>query len=1515
MKFVSGFVMLVVLLAVAGGLLAACGDNLRVGISIDPHAVSLPVGVSSNIVVTTDGATGDAPVFKADHPDIASVSYGHGTLTVTGVAVGTTRVSATFHGEVVDVDVTVTDAQLVGLALNTAALTLPIGLDGPLTVVARYTDGSQVDVTSQVTFSVDDGAIGKIDHGAFHALKAGATIGHAAFRGLTADFSITVIAAILTALEVAPIEPRLAVGLAVDLAATGLFSDGSALDLTTAVTWSSADPTTASVSATGRALASKPGTVDITAAVGEIHGVAHLTVTGAHVNGLAIDPATATIPVTSNLGLHASAALDDGTAADVTTQVTWQSSDPAIVTIDARGNAHGVALGSATISADLGTLGHVTASVTVTGAVLQAITITPDPLTLPALVIGHLTATGTFSDGVPRDVTAQAVWTSDAPLTATVVGGVVVGLVPGTATVHAKVGGLTGDGVVHVTSAVLQTITVTSPTPTLPIGTTTQLAARATFSDGSTFDVTSQAVWSSSHGDHIAVSNAGARGLATAIGAGGSTITARLAGVAGALDLTATTATLTQIDVSPATVTLPVGSTQQLTATGRFSDGTILDLTAQATWTSSAPAIAAVASDGTVTGAAAGDATITARVGAIAGTRTVHVTSALLMAIQVTPAAVSVPAGLTTPLAAIARFSDGSTLDVTATAMWTSSAPAIATVSNAAGSRGVVTGKAAGSATITAALDGQTASSTVTVSAATLTEIQLTPAVLDLPVGTTGTLVATGVFSDGTTVDLTSQVAFTSSNAGVATVSAGAVAGVAPGSATITATLAGVSATATVHVGGAALTAITIDPPTATVPLLATTQLTATGVFSDASTLDVTAQATWASSNPLVAAVSNAAGTRGQVTGLLPGSATISATINGVSATATITVTAALLTGIQVSPAALHLPAGLSAPLSVIGTFSDGSTADITTQATFASNDPATATVSAGGAVLAVTPGAATITAAVGLATATATINVTAASLQQVVVNPGVLNLPSGTTGQLTAVGVFSDGSHQDLTAIATWTSSAPTTAAASNVAGAQGKVTASSVGTATITATIGGGSSTVAGSATVTVTSATITGLAIDPTNPQVPLLGTAQLTATATFSDGTTSDVTPQATWSSANPLVAAVSNAAGTRGKLSALLPGTAQITATFNGQSATTLATVTLAVLVSTEITPSSLSLPAGHTGAVQVVGHYSDGSTQDLTAQATFSSSNPAVASIASGGAGGSAGVVTANAPGAATITATIGLVSATASVTVSAATLQAVAIAPATLTLPLGQTGALTATGTFSDGTTADVTQTATWTTSAPLVAGVGNLALAGKVIALVPGTATITATIGTTTATATVTVTAATLESVAVTPGAPSVAIGGTAQLTATGTFSDGTTADVTAQTTFTSSNPGVVSVSNAAGTRGKITGVALGTATITATDGGSTTSVTVSVTPATLISAAIDAGTGSVAAGTTLALGVIGTFSDGTTADLTAQASFASSAPAVATVSAAGVVTGVATGDATITATVAGVTATAVV
>ena len=255
-------------------------------------------------------------------------------------------------------------------------------------------------------------------------------------------------------------------------------------------------------------------------------------------------------------------------------------------------------------------------------------------------------------------------------------------------------------------------------------------------------------------------------------------------------------------------------------------------------------------------------------------------------------------------------------------------------------------------------------------------------------------------------------------------------------------------------------------------------------------------------------------------------------------------------------------------------------------------------------------------------------------------------------------------------------------------------------------------------------------------------------------------------------------------------------------------------------------------------------------------------------------------------------------------------TLSSIAVTPAAATVAVGHTQALAATGTFSDHSTLALTD-AVWTTSSAAIATVST---SGVVTAKSAGTATITATSAGVGGTAAITVPGAALASIAAASATPGLAIGGTDQITVTGTYDDGSHQNLSATATYTTTPAtGIVTVS--AG--GLITGVAAGSASIAVTASGKTapTPVAVTVSAPVLVSLAVTPGPVVLGAvGNTQQLVVTGTYDVGLTQVLTSMATFTIAPAGVATVSSpGGLVTASAVGTATITATVGTVHGTA--
>ena len=171
--------------------------------------------------------------------------------------------------------------------------------------------------------------------------------------------------------------------------------------------------------------------------------------------------------------------------------------------------------------------------------------------------------------------------------------------------------------------------------------------------------------------------------------------------------------------------------------------------------------------------------------------------------------------------------------------------------------------------------------------------------------------------------------------------------------------------------------------------------------------------------------------------------------------------------------------------------------------------------------------------------------------------------------------------------------------------------------------------------------------------------------------------------------------------------------------------------------SISVTPTSASLSVNGTQQLHATANYSDRSSGDVTATATWASSSPAAATVSN------AGLVTAVAPGNATVTASAGGQTGSATITVNAPqrVLTSITVDPPTGAITAGTTLQLKATGTYSDNTTSDLTATASWSSSSTTVATVN----AGLVTGVAAGSATITAAVGPVSATSAITVKAVT--------------------------------------------------------------------------------------------------------------------------------------------------------------------------
>jgi uncharacterized protein YjdB len=913
------------------------------------------------------------------------------------------------------------------------------------------------------------------------------------------------------------------------------------------------------------------------------------------------------------------------TLSDATTGGTWSSSNVTVATINATsGVVTGVAAGTTTISYTLSTGCRTTAVITVNS--------------LPAAITGTLSACAGVGTTL-ADATTGGVWSSGNPAVATVASstGVVTGVVSGTATItYMSSTGCYRTAVVTVNS----TPAAITGTPSTCVGATTTLSNALV---GGT--------WSSSLATVATVNSS--TGVVTGIASGSTTITyttscgfttqtvmvntnpGAITGTASVcvglsttladattggswssssanITVGATSGVVTGVTagIAPVTYTISAGckatatvtiNTNPAVITGTTSvcaggTTTLSDATSGGAWTSSSAATATVSAAGVVTGVTTGSVTITYSMPT--GCKAIA----------------NVTVGAAAPITGSATVCVGATTtlgDPVTGGIWSSSAAATATVGSGSG---VVTGAAAGTATITYTLPGGCrATQVVTVST--------------LPANITGTLsVCSG--SNTSLADATTGGSWFSSNSDVATVnvSNGVVTGAASGTAAITYMLP----------SGCYKTAmITVNALPASISGSFTVCVGATTSLSDAST----PATSWVSSTTSIATISTA----GVVTGVAAGTTTITYTQNtGCKTTAVVTVN--------------PLPAVIGGTLKVcIGQTT--ALTDVSTGGTWSIANPSIATVdSTGGIVTGITAGTTTISYRLSTGcykTAVFTVNALPAAIA------GTASVCIGSTTTLGSTGTGTWASSN--VAIATVNSSKVVTGISAGIAtitftlGTTGCYTTTDVTVNPLPAAIGGVSTVCMGN-TITLTNTTAGGTWSSGNTSRATIgsadgivAGISAGTVAITYTSGTGCRATAVVTVSAFQPIAGTLSACIGMTTTLTDATTGgtwsssdaTVATIGSSNGvvtgvASGSVMITYTISSGCFRAVSVTINSLPPSITGVMVVCAGASTSLSNSVTG-GTWSSSAATIATV-----GSVTGVVTGIAAGTATISYQVG---------------------------------------------------------------------------------------------------------------------------------------------------------------------------------------------------------------------------------------------------------------------------------
>ncbi len=415
---------------------------------------------------------------------------------------------------------------------------------------------------------------------------------------------------------------------------------------------------------------------------------------------------------------------------------------------------------------------------------------------------------------------------------------------------------------------------------------------------------------------------------------------------------------------------------------------------------------------------------------------------------------------------------------------------------------------------------------------------------------------------------------------------------------------------------------------------------------------------------------------------------------------------------------------------------------------------------------------------------------------------------------------------------------------------------------------------------------------LLVNPANASIAPGDSLTFVATAEDQSGVTlSNVA--LVWTLTNSTVAKVDD----HGVVTGLAPGTAVVQA--RAGSVTTLATVNIGAASSPDanvwvsISPASKDIIVGQ--SFQLASVVRDVNGNPVTGvPVSFTSSDASVALVSAGG------VVTGKKSGEVVVTAVAGTSRATAVADVLASQVAKVSLAPKSMTLQPRQSGAFTANAVDSVGNPISIVSSVDWESSNPSVATVDD---SGNVMALTPGSTSISATIGSVQSTGTVTVQPPSPASITLTPSSLDVTLGSAIKIIAVVRDSSGTTIPG-ASVAWSSGNQAVATVDST----GRVTGKSVGIASIRAQSGNATSFATVTVLTIPTGTVTVTPGSVTVNLGSTTRFSA--TVRDPSGQTLSGRAiSWTTSQPFVATIDANGVATAVGPGSTVVTASSGGV------
>ncbi len=841
-------------------------EQRAVRIAVMPESVLITEIGESIVVTVTVLDANDSEIenvsltWTSDDPSVATVD---GQGVITAQMNGETNVTVT-HGDLsASVSVTVAVEQRAQriVVMPESVLLTEIGESIVVTVTVLDANDSVIENVS-LTWMSDDPSVATVDNqGVITARKNGETRVNVTYGDISASVAVTVaVEQLAVRIAVMPNSVLLtAIGESIAVTVSVLDANDSVIE-NVPLTWTSDDPSVATVDGQGVITAQMNGETSVTVTHGELSASVAVTVAvEQRAVRIAVMPESVLLTAIGESIVVTVSVLDANDSVIENVPLTWTSDDPSVSTVDGQGVITAQMIGETRVTVNYS---DISASVTVTVAVEQRavrIAVMPESVLLTAIGESIVVTVSVLDANDSEIENVSLTWTSDDPNVATVDGqGVITAQMNGETRVNVTDGNLSAS--VTVTVAVVQPAgrIVVSPTSVdlTSIGQTIELTASVL--DAEDMEITEAVLaWTS---EDPAVATVDGQGVVTAQMNGETRVTvsweALSANVSVVVDQEAF-----QIVVAQQFVHLPsIGDMTELAATVLDANDVVIP-DAELTWSSEDPAVASVDDQGVVTAHMEGVTSITVTSGALSTSVRITVVQQTNL-IVVSPESVDMTAiGETIQL--IAMLFDMENREIPGAELtWTSADTTVSTVSN----QGVVTAHMNGQTLVTVSWEDVSASVTVTVEQQVYRVLTAPQTVHLAAVGDTLTLYVLAI--DANEMEISNPVlTWTSEDTTVATVDVKGV---------VTARMEGVTLVTVTSGDHSAHVSVIVEMPTTFVLSTKSVRLTAIGdtVYPTAKVLDAHNQEisgprdlTWASKDPTVATVDDYGGITAQMNG------------------------------------------------------------------------------------------------------------------------------------------------------------------------------------------------------------------------------------------------------------------------------------------------------------------------------------------------------------------------------------------------------------------------------------------------------------------------------------------------------------------------------------------------------------------------------------------------------------------------------------------------------------------------